>query len=136
MRSSTTLQMNAINTPALYNFPVGKCFWNWQLKTKQSICCLGYIIFQALRGFMYILNPIRPRVLGPVYAFRNINWLHLKKNGLILKKSVRFRDLKILWIWDFATTWLTKIAVTPSIFRIEGSYFGLFLIFMCFRNHI
>ena len=60
-------------------------------------------------------NPIRPRVL---------------------KMSVRFWNLKILWIWNFAMTWLTKMAVTRSIFEKEGSYFGFVLIFLCLKNHI
>ena len=59
-----------------------------------------------------------------------------KKISLNLKKSVIFWDLKIFCIWDFVKTWLTKTAVTRSIFEIEGSYFGFFLIFMCLRNHI
>ena len=37
---------------------------------------------------------------------------HEKIFCLNLKKSVRFWDLTILWIWDFATTWLTKMADT------------------------
>ena len=44
--------------------------------------------------------------------------LHEKKICRNLKTSVRFWDLKILWIWDFATTLLSKMA------------------FMCLRNHI
>ena len=77
-----------------------------------------------------ILNPISAGVLGPGNT-------HMRKNiGLNLKKSVRFWDLKIFWIWDFATSWLTKTAVTRSIFEIEGSSFGFFLIFMCLRNLI
>ena len=59
-----------------------------------------------------------------------------KKIGQNLKKSVIFWDLNFFWIWDCVTTWITKTAVTRSIFEIEGSYFGFFLIFMCLKNHI
>ena len=61
---------------------------------------------------------------------------HEKKISLNLKKSVRFWDLKILWIWDFATPWLTKMTATRLIFEIEGSYFGFFIIFMCLKKII
>ena len=60
--------------------------------------------------------------------------LNLKVSDLIfhtpLPKGGRIKNLKILWIWDFATTWLTKMAIARSIFEIEGSSFRLFLIFM------
>ena len=59
---------------------------------------------------------------------------HEKKNW---SKSQKVREiLKILWIWNFAMTGLMKMAENRSIFEIDGSSFGFFLIFMCLRNHI
>ena len=62
--------------------------------------------------------------------------LTCKKLGPNLKNWVRFWDLKIWRNWDFASPWLTKIAITRSILEIEGSSFGFSLIFVCSKNHI
>ena len=56
--------------------------------------------------------------------------LTCKKRGKYLQNLVTFWDLKIWQNWDFASTPVTKIHVTRSIFEIEGSSFGLRLIFV------
>ena len=119
--------------------------------------------FQVYK-ILSLVNPISPGVLGPgntpggghkvpTLNLRALNCCltlklcvcsqkyiltsqERKKIGPNLKKSVIFWDLKKFWIWDFVTTWLTKTAVTRSIFEIEGSYFVFFLIFMCLKSHI
>ena len=139
-------------------FQQGGSFDTFQQIKKMSIklqTSASFLFFLDIISILWTLfNPIRPEVLDPgntpgiqckgscltlklCMCFRKyILTSHEKKIGLNLKKSVRFSDLKILWIWDFLTTWLTKMAITRSIFEIEGSSFGLFLIFMCLRNHI
>ena len=108
-----------------------------EIVTKQKCFqCLGH----PACGYKDI-NPIRPgfnfTALNCCLTLKRFACLqkykltsHEKINGVNLKKSVRFADLKILRIWDFAMTWLMKIPVTRSIFEIEGSSFGLFLIFI------
>ena len=56
--------------------------------------------------------------------------------GPYLKNSVRYRDLKKLSFGDFVLPWLTEIAITRSIFEIQGSYFGFIHLFMCSINHV
>ena len=53
-----------------------------------------------------------------------------------LKNSAWYRDLKNLSFWDFFLPWLTEIAITRSIFEIQGSYFGFIPLFMCSINHV
>ena len=53
---------------------------------------------------------------------------------LPLKKSVIFWDLKFFWIWDFVTTWLTKTAVTRSIFWDRGLIFWIFSYLYVFKK--
>ena len=56
--------------------------------------------------------------------------------GPYLNNSARYRDLKNLSFWDFVLPWLTEIAITRSIFEIQGSYFGFIPLFMCSINHV
>ena len=53
-----------------------------------------------------------------------------------LKISTRYWHLKIGSKWDFVIPWPTKIAVTLSIFEIEGSNFGFSPLFVCSTNAI
>ena len=62
--------------------------------------------------------------------------LTCKKLGKNLKNWMRFWDLKIWQHWDLASTTVTKIDATRSIFEIECSSFRFSLIFGCSKNHI
>ena len=59
-----------------------------------------------------------------------------KKLAPYLKISMRYWHLKIWRQWDFVIPWPTKIAVTHSIFEIEGSSFGFSHLFVCSTNAI
>ena len=62
--------------------------------------------------------------------------LTCKKLGPNLNNWMRFWDLKIWQKWNFASSGLTKILVTRSIFVIECSSFGFSLIFVCSKIYI
>ena len=59
-----------------------------------------------------------------------------KKLVPYLKIPTRYWHLKIGSKWDFVIPWPTKIAVTRSIFEIEGSNFGFSPLFVCSTNAI
>ena len=59
-----------------------------------------------------------------------------KKLDPYLKISTRYWHLKIGSKWDFVIPWPPKIAVTRSIFEIEGSNFGFSPLFVCSTNAI
>ena len=54
--------------------------------------------------------------------------------GPYLKNSARYRDLKNLSFWDFVLPWLTEIAITRSIFEIQGSYFGFSSFYVFYKS--
>ena len=59
-----------------------------------------------------------------------------KKSGPYLKNSLRYCDLKIHGLRDFVVHWPTKIAVTRSIFEIQGSSSGFSPIFIGSKNYV
>ena len=59
-----------------------------------------------------------------------------KKSGPYIKNSLRYCDLKIHGLRDFVVHWPTKIAVTRSIFEIQGSSSGFSPIFIGSKNYV
>ena len=94
----------------------GGGIWYPPLEIKEGVV-LGQMLLKV------ILKPIKVmitcKILGPY-----------------LNNSARYRDLKNLSFWDFVLPWLTEIAITRSIFEIQGSYFGFIPLFMCSINHV
>ena len=66
---------------------------------------------------------MRPHVANVIFKPIQI-MVTCQKSGHYLKNSPRYLDLKILRLRDFVIPWPTKIAVTRSIFEIQGSSFG------------
>ena len=67
-----------------------------------------------------ILKPIKVRITCTNLDSYLVNW-------------VRFWDFKIWQKWDFAPHCCTKIAITLSIYEIQGSSFGCIPLFECLK---
>ena len=75
-------------------------------------------------------------VLGPMLLYISSTYsefeLTLKIWGNIWNIE---RDFEISKFWDFASIWLTEIAITDWVFDIESSSIACILIFMCSKIH-
>ena len=59
-------------------------------------------------------------------------WAHMQKIGQKIQDWARYQNFRYFRNWDFASPWLTKIAITRSIFEIERLSFACIPIFNVF----
>ena len=136
---------------------------NCKSNLEYNFCIMDKIKNTPMHCYISLFNPIKPNVFWivknpgggakrhPLEINKGAPWdlmllkvilkpikvmITCKKLAPYLKISMRYWHLKIWRQWDFVIPWPTKIAVTRSIFEIEGSNFGFSPLFVCSTNAI
>ena len=129
-----TMHPSNIQTKFLYEEEGSNIMHKCYLFTKVNFSFFTFFVL-VRDFFIHQLNPIRPG-----FNLRNLNCCltskHENKNWSKSQKVSEILRVENVMDLKFCRDLTHEMAVTCSIFKIEGSSFGLFLIFMCLRNHI